>query len=133
MGGGGGGGGAGTLWIEAPIVDLSAVPCLAAEGGGGGGGSGNYCASGGGGGDAANGTSCPFVSMPGAAGDSTAGAGRAGVGSGLPMLKADSTTPAGGGGGGGGYGRIVIHALAEPSNASAVVYPPMAYQFMPVQ
>jgi hypothetical protein len=124
--GGGGGGSGGQIGIEAPVVELSSVTRLAANGGGGGGGA-SSLGTAGTAGQPANIAGTPAIGGPGGGADGGPG------GSGGADAIAPATSPGiaggGGGGGGGARGRILIRAETLTNNAALISPAPVLAPF----
>jgi hypothetical protein len=114
--GGGGGGSGGLIGLESPMINISAMGIVAANGGGGGGGGGTATAAGSGG----DGSTTSYTAAASAGGGGTDGnattptrnGGNGGVGAAVTAAGAlggnSTATGAGGGGGGGGVGVLWV-------------------------
>jgi hypothetical protein len=113
LAGGSGGGSGGEIFVEAPMITMSAAGTLVANGGGGGGGGGDGSQTGTAGTD---GNPGPGVAMGGIGGipeGSPGGAGAAGPSGAFIDAKAGDGSNSKGGGGGGGAGRIWVRFPAS--------------------
>jgi len=114
-----GGGSGGSIYLDAPLIELQGV--IAANGGAGGGGGSSPGSSGTAGADGLPSTMYASGGLSG--GSYGANGGRGGIGSAAPTAGGNHTCDGNGGGGGGGVGYIVMHAPTGGVSGSGLQSP----------